>query len=321
MSKSSMMLSILWLLKSGRRITAKEIADALEINIRTVYRYIDSLCASGVPIIADSGHNGGYSLLHDLAEAPLFFDIEEQKALNHAAIYAQESGYPFSDALNRAITKLNLYTNETQQSLINRHTKGFDIIQPPADPSIEATLQILETAVAESRTLIISYQKGKSNTFSNRHLDPYGLVHWKNRWYIVGYCHLRQEIRSFRVDRIVTVTETELTFNRPEDFSIRSFFLKSLLPDTDSKDTFVTVKIHAHPQVIKELSSHWSLWPALVDGTETEAHFKLKKEIAFYYLPYSLLPYGRAIEILEPVEIKEQMLTVLENLLQHYQKM
>ncbi|MET3696825.1 predicted DNA-binding transcriptional regulator YafY [Bacillus oleivorans] len=320
MSKSSMMLSILWLLKSGRRITAKEIADSLEINIRTVYRYIDSLCASGVPIIADSGHNGGYSLLHDFTEAPLFFEIDEQKALNHAAIYAQESGYPYSEVLNRAISKLNRYTNETQQSLINRHTQGFDVIQPPADPSLEATLQTLEAAVAKGITLFMSYEKGHVNTISERNIDPYGLVHWKNRWYIVGYCHLRDEVRSFRVDRIINLKQTELTFNRPANFSVRSFFLKSLLPDSDAKDTFITVKIQAHPQVIKELSSHWSLWPAFIEGTETEAHFKLKKDIALFYLPYSLLPYGRAIQILEPKEVKEQMVTVIKNLLEHYQK-
>lgn len=65
MSKADNMLSILWMLKEQKRVTAKQIADALEIHIRTVYRYIDALCASGVPIIADSGHNGGYSLLHD----------------------------------------------------------------------------------------------------------------------------------------------------------------------------------------------------------------------------------------------------------------
>ncbi len=59
MSKSTNMLSILWLLRSGRRMTAQQLANELEIHIRTVYRCIDSLCVSGVPIIADSGPNGG----------------------------------------------------------------------------------------------------------------------------------------------------------------------------------------------------------------------------------------------------------------------
>ncbi|WP_334308214.1 helix-turn-helix transcriptional regulator, partial [Clostridioides difficile] len=52
-------MSILWMLNSDKKITAKQIAEKLEINIRTVYRYIDVLSASGVPIISDTGHNGG----------------------------------------------------------------------------------------------------------------------------------------------------------------------------------------------------------------------------------------------------------------------
>lgn len=95
MSKADHMLSILWLLKSQRRITAKQLAEKLEINIRTVYRYIDALCASGVPIIADSGHNGGYRILGQFNDAPLVFDLDEQKALIHAAAFAQEAGYPY----------------------------------------------------------------------------------------------------------------------------------------------------------------------------------------------------------------------------------
>jgi predicted DNA-binding transcriptional regulator YafY len=71
MSKNDNMLAILWMLNSGTKVTAKQISEKLEINIRTVYRYIDSLCASGVPIISDTGHNGGYSLLSNFINAPL----------------------------------------------------------------------------------------------------------------------------------------------------------------------------------------------------------------------------------------------------------
>jgi len=63
MSKNDNMLAILWMLNSGIKVTAKQISEKLEINIRTVYRYIDALCASGVPIISDTGHNGGDSFL------------------------------------------------------------------------------------------------------------------------------------------------------------------------------------------------------------------------------------------------------------------
>lgn len=105
MPKNDHMLSILWMLNSGEKLTAKQIAEKLEIHIRTVYRYIDALCASGVPIISDAGHNGGYSLLHNFIKSPLLFSMEEKKALLHAAQFAQEAGYPLSEALEQATSK------------------------------------------------------------------------------------------------------------------------------------------------------------------------------------------------------------------------
>jgi predicted DNA-binding transcriptional regulator YafY len=189
------MLSILWLLKTGKHMTAKQLAKTLEINIRTVYRHIDALCASGVPIIADSGHYDSYSLSNAFTEAPLFFNPNEQKALIHAAIFAQEAGYPFGDDLNKAISKLKIYTNQEQLDDINRHTMSFDVISPPYDASLETILQELELSVANSNTMQIEYQKrGPEPSYQVRDLDPYGLIHWKSKWYIVGYCHLRCEM-------------------------------------------------------------------------------------------------------------------------------
>lgn len=106
MAKIDNMMSILWMLSSDKKITAKEIAEKLEINIRTVYRYIDVLSASGVPIISDIGHNGGYSLLNNFTKAPLFFDIEEQKSLLHAALFAKKEGYFLDEALDKSILKV-----------------------------------------------------------------------------------------------------------------------------------------------------------------------------------------------------------------------
>lgn len=157
MTKAVNMLSILWLLNTGKRMTAKQLAEELEINIRTVYCYIDALCASGVPIISDAGHNGGYSLLHEFTKAPLFFDVDEQKALIQAASFASEAGYPFSEVLNGAVAKLKKYTNQEQLDYINRHITGFDVIQPPANSELVLLLQEIEESVAEGLTSILMY--------------------------------------------------------------------------------------------------------------------------------------------------------------------
>ena len=313
------MLSILWLLKTGKRMTAKQLAEELEINIRTVYRYIDALCASGVPIISDAGHNGGYSLLHEFTKAPLFFDVNEQKALIHAASFASEAGYPFSEVLNGAVTKLKKYTNPEQLDYINRHLTGFDVIQPPAKSELETLLQDIEESVAEGLTLLMEYQKGNESTPQSRSIDPYGLVYWKGNWYVVAYCHLRLEIRSFRVDRIVSISRTGVEFDRPADFSARAFFLNGLLPDLDQPDQLISIHIEGHGHALDDLCQHWLFGHALTRRSENHAHFKIDEQSINTYVPYYLLPYGKAINILEPLFLKERMVTVTIELVKHYQ--
>jgi predicted DNA-binding transcriptional regulator YafY len=321
MSKADNMLSILWLLKAGKRMTAKQLAEALEMNIRTVYRYIDALCASGVPIVADSGHNGGYSLLQSFREAPLFFDLEEQKALVHAAIFAQEARYPFGEELRRAINKLKTYTNEAQLNEINRHIRGFEVIQPQANPAMQTILQELEVAVADGFTLQMEYRTGNEASAKSRLIDPYGLVNWKSKWYIVGYCHLCSETRSFRVDRILAIERTNDVFQRPEAFSARVFLLKDMLPNEHNAKNLVSIHIKGISEALNDLCEHWLFGHALIERSLEHAHFQVEEQAILTHVPHFLLSYGRAIQVLEPAILKERLVEITSNLLNHYKSL
>lgn len=321
MSKADNMLSILWLLRSGKRLTAQQLADELEIHIRTVYRCIDSLCASGVPIIADSGPNGGYQILAQFADSPLLFDMEEQKALVHAAIFAREAGYPFTDALGRAVDKLKRYTNETQRDFIERHGSGISVIHPPVDGKLKAFLQVLEGAAAQGQSLEMDYDSGKGDGPGTREFDPYGIIHWKGSWYAVGFCRLRQETRSFRVDRIARLTPIDRIFERPEAFSAKDFLMGNLLPGALDTETLVTVRIRGHEQVLNELCRHWLFGHALEEFNAGEALFKLGKTSLLSYVPYFLLPYGKSLAILEPDILIERLSEISAGIAAHYKMM
>ncbi|MGE7111349.1 helix-turn-helix transcriptional regulator [Lysinibacillus sp. NPDC047702] len=319
MSKMVNMLSILWLLKTRKQLTAKELAEELEISIRTVYRYIDALCASGVPIISDAGHNGGYSLLNEFTKAPLFFNLDEQKALVHAAKFAIDAGYPFSETLDEAISKLKMYTNEEQLNHINRHLRGFEVIHPTIESSLKSNLQDLEIAVAESYRLAIVYHKDRGIEPQSRHIDPYGLVYWKGKWYTVAYCHLREEIRSFRIDRIQSLSRTDEKFDRPLGFSARTFFLKGLLPDSSQLEKLISVRIKGNAHVLDDLCQHWLFNHALIERKNDQALFKVDKESIHCFVPYFLLTYGKSITILEPTLLQEKLATISFELFNHYQ--
>ncbi|MDR6878536.1 WYL domain-containing protein [Bacillus sp. 3255] len=318
MSKADQMLAILWLIKSHKRITAKQLADKLEIHVRTVYRYIDALCTSGVPIIADSGHNGGYRLLGQFSDAPLVFDLDEQKALIHAAAFAMEAGYPYGEKLSQAVAKLKTYTNQEQLEQIRLHEQGLDVIQPQADAAEAALLQEVELAVAQRATLHMRYQKGYGSVAEDRDLDPYGLVCWKNKWYVVGYCRLRQAIRSFRVDRMKEVSRTELTFQRPADFSARQFILDSVLPDRDTPEERIDVVITGQEQALDDLCGHWYLAHTLAERTRHEARFQLSEQAIRAQLPYYLLSYGGTVQVKEPQLLIRLLLDITQNLHQFY---
>jgi predicted DNA-binding transcriptional regulator YafY len=319
MPKIDNMLAILWMLRSGEKITAKQISEKLEINIRTVYRYIDTISTSGVPIISEPGHNGGYTLLNNFIEAPLFFDFEEQTSLFHAAVFAKEAGYYGGKALNRSISKLSKYSNQEQETKINQHLTSLEVISRVSSLSMEPFLKELEQAVADGYSVKILYHKSGEKQLNDRLVDPYRIIYWNNKWYVIGFCHLRNDIRSFRVDRIESLMLTENKFNRPENFSARDFFIKSLLPTIEDKEGIISLVINGDKSVLADICQHWFLGYYLQERTSNQAVFLLEKDILHTYVPYLLLPYNKSIKVIEPISLKKRLIEVLSELIEFHQ--
>lgn len=319
MPKIDNILAILWMLSSGEKITAKQISEKLEMNIRTVYRYIDTLSTSGVPIISEPGHNGGYTLLNSFIEAPLFFDFEEQTSLYHAAVFAEEAGYYGGEVLNRAISKLSKYSNQEQETKINQHLTSLEVISRLSSLSMEPFLRELEKAVADGYTVKIQYYKSGEEKSKYRLVDPYRIIYWNNKWYVIGFCHLRNDIRSFRVDRIESLMLIENKFNRPENFSARDFFMKNLLPTIEDKEGIISLVINGNTRALDDICQHWFLGHYLQERTSNQAVFLLEKGMIHTYVPYLLLPYGKSIQVIEPISLKKRLVEVLSELIKFYQ--
>lgn len=319
MPKIDNMLAILWMLRSGEKITAKQISEKLEMNIRTVYRYIDTLSTSGVPIISEPGHNGGYTLLNNFIEAPLFFDFEEQTSLFHAAVFAEEAGYYGGETLNRAISKLSKYSNQEQETKINRNLTSLEVIGRLSSPFVEPYLKELEQTIAEGYSVKIFYHKSGEKKLNYRLVDPYRIIYWNNKWYVIGFCHLRNDIRSFRVDRIESLMLTENKFKRPENFSARDFFIKNLLPTMEDKEGIISLVITGDKNVLTDICQHWFLGNYLQERTSNQAVFLLEKDIIHTYIPYLLLPYNKSIKVIEPISLKKRFIEVLSELIKFHQ--
>ncbi|CAG7651251.1 hypothetical protein PAESOLCIP111_06276 [Paenibacillus solanacearum] len=320
MSKAEHMLSILMLLRARRKMSANQLAQELEIHIRTVYRCIDALCVSGVPIVAETGRDGGYYIPGNFKLDPLFFDADEQKSLLHAAQFARESGYPYEQALNRAVTKIKRYTEAEQSRRLDAQEARVEVVHPPENAQLAPKLLAIEQAADAQTSLELDYYAGYEGAGSTRRFDPYGLVNWKDKWYAVGFCHLRGEIRHFRVDRIGGIRDAGSGFVRPPSFSARDSLLESLLPETDTGTDAYLVSVHIQglPQAINDLCGHWLFARTLVERTPASAHFKLDEQSLYMHAPYYLLSFGGKIQILEPQDLKECLAEIAESLAQHY---
>lgn len=181
----------------GRR-TAAELAAAEEVSVRTVYRDLDDLAASGVPVLGTAGE--GFRLLPGWKMPALRFDIDEIEALMLGLSVAAAWGdgdlaRAAGSARDRVLEALPRPLAEGAQSL------GLRVPNFHIDPATRRWLGPLRRALRERRGLALQYADADARP-SQRQVDPLGLFFWGDRWTLVGWCHLRHAFRHFRVDRI-----------------------------------------------------------------------------------------------------------------------
>ncbi|WP_438433704.1 helix-turn-helix transcriptional regulator [Gorillibacterium sp. sgz500922] len=320
MAKWDNLLSMLWMLRSGRKLTAAQIADSLEISIRTVYRYIDALSASGVPIVAESGHDGGISILDRFREAPLFFNPAELRALADAYKFAQGAGYPYTEELQSALKKVENGLLEEQRDDLSRRTGGLDVIAPARPPSIVPLLRDLEAAAKDGRTVRIAYRKAEEEQAGEREIDPYGLAFDRDEWYAVAFCHRSQAVRTFRADRIAWLAPTGAPFVKPEGFSASAYFRDRSERDREAGGPLTLIRIEGEPDALNALCRHWHLRHYVTERTDREAQFRLDVPTMNKYLPRYLLTFGAAILIREPLELRRQVREMARQIARQYEE-
>ncbi|UKS57307.1 helix-turn-helix transcriptional regulator [Exiguobacterium acetylicum] len=314
MAKSDHLLAILWILQSGKKVTAQYISEQLEMNIRTVYRYIDTLSASGVPIVAEAGHHGGYTLLPQFIEAPLFFDAEEQQSLYHAALFAEEAGYYGNAALNRAISKIKQHALDTSISV-----STLDVIPYQSEISLDAEtlLREIDQAIRSRITLHIQYCRANTEDVQSRDINPFKLTYWKHAWYVTAFCQLRGAIRHFKIDRIHKFNMTTDQFDIPDDFDDSTSFMTELLPNQN--ETQGELILTGDTSTIDSICQHWYFKHCLVEQDRNRAVFKIEASVLNEQVPSLLIAYGTSIQVVSPIEIKSKIIDRLYELIASHQ--
>ncbi|MBV9229766.1 MAG: YafY family transcriptional regulator [Chloroflexi bacterium] len=212
-------LTVLELLQSHGRMTGAELARRLEVNIRTVRDYIEMLQELGIPVEAQRGRYGAYRLRPGYKLPPLIFTEDESLALTLSLLIAREHGLATTDpafegVLAKVMRVLPASTRAHVQAV--EQTVRFEDRSFRVAPSV-LTVAVLSSATQTGRSVRLHYRSARSQV-TERVFDPYGVVYHEGIWYTIGYCHLRQGQRLFRLDRILHIEMTSETFAIPENF-------------------------------------------------------------------------------------------------------
>jgi predicted DNA-binding transcriptional regulator YafY len=224
-------LTALELLQSRSRMSGAELADRLSVDRRTVRRYITVLQDLGVPIESETGRFGGYRLRPGYKLPPMMFTEEETLALTLGLLVVRRLGMTeAAPAVEGALAKVDRVLPDALRGRVHalQGALAFTPMRGTASPSDPATLVALSTAAQQNRRVYIRYRSGDDVT--ERTIDPYGIVHHQGRWYAVGWCHLREDVRMFRLDRILALDARadRGTFVRSLDLEPAEYVLHSM---------------------------------------------------------------------------------------------
>jgi predicted DNA-binding transcriptional regulator YafY len=252
-SPTTRLLTVLELLQSHRQISGAEIARRLEVDGRTVRRYIAMLQDMGIPVEGERGPYGAYQLRRGYKLPPLMFTDGEAIALTLGLLAMRELQFPVDrTAVEGALAKAERVMPERllQQARALQEAITFNVLPSPV-PLENDFVAPLSLAVQQRQPVLLRYRAWRGEE-TQRRFDPYGIVYNEGYWYTAGYCHLRQDLRTFRLDRMVALEPMEGSFERPAGFDALGHVLDSLatMPGTYPVEVLMYTSIEHARQVI-----------------------------------------------------------------------
>ncbi len=208
MRRADRLFQIVLLLGRRRAVTARELAQALEVSERTIYRDIADLSLSGVPVEGEAGV--GYLMRGNYQLPPLMFDSEELAALALGSRMVQGwSDVELGRAAERALLKIEAVLPAVLRQRMD--TQALLVPDFHVPPRMIAPLGLLRRAIGETRKVDFTYTRA-DGAASQRIVWPLGLFFWGETWTLGAWCELRGEYRSFRLDRMARLRTLDSHF-------------------------------------------------------------------------------------------------------------
>lgn len=220
MRRADRLFQLVQILRNKRLVTARELAERLEVSERTIYRDMQDLSLSGVPLEGEAGV--GYRLRYSLDIPPLMFSSTEIEALVLGARMLRawggtELGRSADSVLDKVYAAI---PEELRHHLTNNH---LFVLRFGERTDISHTLDIMRNAIDQRRYLELHYQR-QDGEMSQRVVKPLGLFFWGQTWTLASWCELRTEFRSFRLDRIKDIQVQTNCFSDVEGQTMNDYF-------------------------------------------------------------------------------------------------
>jgi predicted DNA-binding transcriptional regulator YafY len=307
---TSRVLTVLELLQSRPSISGPELAARLEMDVRTVRRYITHLQDVGIPVEATTGRHGGYRLRRGFKLPPLMFTEEEATAimlglLGTSWLEIGQSSATIEGALAKVSRVLPLQARERLNAM-SSHL--FFFAPQQARPDASLLINLSEAIQAEQR-IVIDY-RSHHDQLTHRKVEPYDIVGWGGRWYLIGYCCLRQAHRTFRLDGMQQVQVLTETFKRAEGFDCQEYMMRWYV--TAATGPRIEVEFQAPLYTVQQkIPASYGSLTATPTGVLFQSQYDDIPGIARYLMGLNL-PFV----IREPQELREALRLLAEQMMQ-----
>lgn len=303
-------LAMLELLQTHARMSGSELAQRLEVDVRTVRRYIAVLEELGIPITTERGRFGAYLLVAGFKLPPMMFTDDEALALSVGLQAARRMGLPEAGvAIESAQAKLERVMPAKLKRRVRAVGEMVSIDLSRGSPrQSNAGLLALSTAAHAQQRVHLHY-RSNDGAGTERDFDPYGLAWRTGQWYVIGMCHLRKGMRSFRIDRVHDVQLLQESFSRPADFDALNYLAASIA--TIDRAVAVEVLLKTDLRTAREaIRGDIGLLEPQHDGVLLRSR---TDDVPWYGRQLARLPFD--FEIRSPPELREALRTHAAHLL------
>ncbi|HVB22974.1 MAG TPA: YafY family protein [Ktedonobacteraceae bacterium] len=314
MNRTDRLLAIVLELQGKGKQRAEDLAETFETSKRTIYRDIQALGEAGVPLVSIPGR--GYSLMKGYFLPPLSFTTDEATMLLLGSDFmAQNFDAQYRSAAQSANRKIAGVLPEKLRDEVQSLQQNIRFISAGMmDGSPESNmLQQLRRAIIEHTTVRFHYHtrhtsNGKSGE-NTRDADPYGLAHVNNTWIMVGYCHMRKDIRNFRLDRMELIELLPKTFQRPPDFKMQ-------VRPLEERGTIIVKAVFDNEvsRWVREARSYYTIAEEdTPDGLLVTLQIRQESEILQW-----LLGWGRHVRVLEPESLRQRLVEEAQGIMENH---